>query len=103
MPYRVRLLREAEAHLRGLRARERALVRDAIRAQLAHEPEVVTRNRFRMAPNPLAAWELRVPPCRVYYDVEGDEVLVRAIGVKRGNRVRIGGLEVELREREEDA
>lgn len=44
-----------------------------------------------MGANPLAGWELRVQALRVYYDVEGNEVLVRAVGVKRGNRVFVGG------------
>jgi hypothetical protein len=36
----------------------------------------------------------------VYYDVEADEVIVRAIGIKRGNCVLIGGEEVDLSERD---
>jgi hypothetical protein len=46
-----------------------------------------------MRPNPLAPWELRIGHLRVYYDVTTDEpqvVTVRAIGVKVGNRVRVG-------------
>ncbi len=50
-----------------------------------------------MGANPLAGWELRVQALRVYYDVEGNEVLVRAVGVKRGNRVFVGGEEADLR------
>jgi hypothetical protein len=52
-----------------------------------------------MRPNSLAPWELRVGPLRVYYDVdEGPEqrVLIRAIGIKDRNRVRIGRKEFAL-------
>jgi mRNA-degrading endonuclease RelE of RelBE toxin-antitoxin system len=97
MAYQVRLMQEAQDHLRALPARQQRLVRDAIRASLVQQPTVTTRNRFPMGPNPVAGWELRVQALRVYYDVEGDEVLVRAVGVKRGNRVFIGGEEADLR------
>ena len=46
-----------------------------------------------MRPNPLAPWEVRIGNLRVYYDVEESPerlVLVRAIGVKERNQVRIG-------------
>ena len=45
-------------------------------------------------PNPLASWELRIGDLRVYYDVEEDpeqQVNIVAIGMKRRNRVSIGG------------
>lgn len=50
------------------------------------------------APNPLAPWELRAGALRVYYDVEepARKVLIRAIGIKERERVRIGGKEFEL-------
>ena len=52
-----------------------------------------------MRPNPLAPWELRVGELRVYYDVQEtpiQKVMVLAVGIKRRNRVVIGGEEVEL-------
>lgn len=52
-----------------------------------------------MRPNPLAPWELRIGTLRVYYDVEEDpepRVLIRAVGIKERNRVRIGRKEFEL-------
>ena len=52
-----------------------------------------------MRPNLLATWELRIRNLRVYYVVEaGPEpvVLIRAVGVKIRNRVRIGNEEIEL-------
>jgi mRNA-degrading endonuclease RelE of RelBE toxin-antitoxin system len=77
----------ARRHLRNLPANQRVRVLDAIEGQLRHEAERQTRNRFRRRqPNPLSEWELREEPLRVFYDVEGDMVYVRAIGIKRGER-----------------
>jgi mRNA-degrading endonuclease RelE of RelBE toxin-antitoxin system len=85
-------------HLRALTTRQRVSVLDGVEAQLAHEPLVETRNRKPMRPNPLAPWELRIGPLRVYYDVDEVErkVLIRAVGVKDRNRVRIGRKEFSL-------
>ncbi len=52
-----------------------------------------------MRPNQLAPRELRVGTLQVYYDVEEEperRVLIRAIGIKERNRIRIGGKELEL-------
>lgn len=52
-----------------------------------------------MRPNPIAPWELRIGTLRVYYDVEETpelRVYIRAIGIKRRNRIYIGGEEVQL-------
>lgn len=66
--------------------------------QLSYEPTVPTRNRKQMRPNLLALWELRIGDFRLYYDVDEEESIVdiRAIGIKEGNQVRIGGEIVEL-------
>ena len=72
---------------------------DTVEEQLAHQPDVETRNRKPMRPNPLAPWELRVGDLRVYYDIEEDPepvVTVLAVGVKDRNRVYIGKEEIEL-------
>jgi mRNA-degrading endonuclease RelE of RelBE toxin-antitoxin system len=85
-------------HGRPLTSRQRSIIFDSIDEQLTHEPTVETQNRKQMCPNPLASWELRIGDLRVYYDVTEDPqtVMVIAIGVKRGNRVFIGGREVNL-------
>jgi hypothetical protein len=52
-----------------------------------------------MRPNPIAPWELRIGSLRVYYDIEEQpepRVLVVAVGNKLRNRVKIGGVEVDL-------
>lgn len=50
------------------------------------------------AASPLAPWELRLGDLRVYYDVEEAERVVQilAVGVKEGNRVRIGSELIDL-------
>jgi mRNA-degrading endonuclease RelE of RelBE toxin-antitoxin system len=90
---------DAEDHLRALTARQRSTVLDEVDVQLVHEPDVETRNRKPMRPNPVAPWELRIGEIRVYYDFVYEpsrRVLVRAVGIKSGNSVRIGGEEVQL-------
>jgi len=99
LPYRIEYSPDAEEHLRTLTARQQAVVLDTVDRQLTHQPMVETQNRKPMRPNPVAPWELRIGNLRVYYDV-GDEpeavVYVRAVGVKRRNRVRIGKEVIEL-------
>jgi mRNA-degrading endonuclease RelE of RelBE toxin-antitoxin system len=99
MAYEVVYSRRARDHLRALSARDRSIVMDAIEQQLGEQPTVETRNRFRMRPNPLAPWELRVQHLRAYYDVRTEPeptVQVVAIGIKRRDRVSIGGEELDL-------
>ncbi len=99
MPYRIEYSPETDGHLRALTARQRSLVFDAVDEQLSQEPVVETRNRKPMRPNPVAPWELRVGELRVYYDfAEQPEPLVTvlAVGVKRRDRVIIGGQEYRL-------
>lgn len=58
-----------------------------------------TRQRKVLRANALAPWELRIGDLRVYYEVKDEPervVVVKAVGVKKRNRVLIGGEEVEL-------
>ena len=99
MPYRIEFSPEAEAHLDRLTARQRSLVLDSVDRRLTHQPDAETRNRKRMQPNPIAEWELRLAHLRVYYDVETEPepvVLIRAVGIKDRNVVRIGGVIIPL-------
>ena len=99
MAYTIEYSPDTVDHLSALTARQRATVLAAVETQLAHEPSGETRNRKPMRPNNLAPWELRVGALRIYYDVEEDperKVLIRAIGIKERNRLRIGKKEFEL-------
>ena len=85
-------------HLKALTARQRKTVYDGIERQLSDQPEVETRNRKPMRPNPLATWELRLGDLRVYYRVmdEPKKVQITAVGVKRRDEIWIGGERIDL-------
>jgi len=58
-----------------------------------------TRNRFRMRPNDVAEWELRIGRYRVLYNVEEDDVRIvsiEAIGLKVGNLLFVRGKRRDL-------
>lgn len=87
MAYDIVYAAAARHQLRALDAASRRRLLDAIENRLRHEPTRISRNRFqRRQPNPLSEWELREDPLRVFYDVEGDTVYIRAIGIKRRDR-----------------
>lgn len=93
MPYRIEYSPDAEDHLRSLKKRQQRAILDKVEEQLTHQPAVETRNRKPMRPNPLAPWELRIGNLRVYYDIEEEPeriVLIRAVGIKERDQVRIG-------------
>jgi mRNA-degrading endonuclease RelE of RelBE toxin-antitoxin system len=85
--------------LRAFTARQRTTVLEAIEEQLSHQPLVETKQRKPLRPNPLAPWELRIGNFRVFYEVAADEPdtgRILAVGQKRGNKLYIGGQEIEL-------
>jgi mRNA-degrading endonuclease RelE of RelBE toxin-antitoxin system len=97
--YRIDYSPEAVDHLAGLTARQRGTVLDVVIRQLSHEPARATRNRKVLRANPIAPFELRIGLLRVYYELLEDPervVVVKAVGIKERDRVRIGGEEVEL-------
>ena len=99
MPYEIVFEPDAAEHLQAFSVRDQATVLDQIEVQLTYQPDVETRRRKRLRPNPLAPWELRVGEIRVFYDVDEDPASVRviAVGRKEGNRLMIAGEEVSLR------
>ncbi len=99
MPYRVEYSPDVLDHLRSLTVRQQGIVLDEIEQQLIYQPMVETRNRKPMRLNSLAPWELRIGALRVYYDVEDAPepvVLIRAVGLKQRNQVRIGKEIIDL-------
>jgi mRNA-degrading endonuclease RelE of RelBE toxin-antitoxin system len=81
----------------GPRYRDRPRHRGAAAQLRTHGPD---RNRKPLEANPLAPWELRIGKLRVYFDVENEPtrvVMIRAVGIKERNCVRIGVEEIELR------
>ena len=99
MPKRpVKLGPEAIRHFRTLRAAERARLKKAMQAALGEDDaSVETTNRFRLRrPSGQSEFELRDGDLRVFYRVETKQVVVDAIGRKRGNQLFIGGTKVTL-------
>jgi mRNA-degrading endonuclease RelE of RelBE toxin-antitoxin system len=102
-PYTLVYARGVTKHLMAIDAKYDRLIRETIEQQLQFEPGVETRNRKPLRPPaPFAAqWEVRFGPdnrFRVLYDIdEGHRVvMIVAIGEKVGNRLIVGGEEVEL-------
>jgi mRNA-degrading endonuclease RelE of RelBE toxin-antitoxin system len=60
LPYTIEYSPEAEEHLQRLTARQRKIVLDTVDRQLLNQPNVETKNRKPMRPNPVAPWELRI-------------------------------------------
>ena len=97
--YAIEIARCVVAQLEALSGAERARILDGIEKQLAHEPLREAKNRKPLRPNPIAPWELRLGPLRVFYDVSesGRKIVhVLAIGKKVRNVLRIGGQEIKL-------
>jgi hypothetical protein len=65
MAYRIEYDPRVKQHLGALTKAQQQAVRNTIEQRLRYEPTREDRNRFQMAPNSLATWELRVPPMRV--------------------------------------
>ena len=61
------------------------------------DASVESKNRFRLRrPSGQFEFEFRDGDLRVFYRVDGGEVLIDAIGRKRGNQLLIGGVKVNL-------
>jgi mRNA-degrading endonuclease RelE of RelBE toxin-antitoxin system len=97
--YRIEFSPEADEHVARLKAHQRTKLLDMIERQLISQPTIQTRQRRPLRPNPVAQYRLRIGELRVYYDVrEAPErlVIVKAVGIKVRDRVRVGGEEIEL-------
>ena len=90
-------------HLKTIEPKMYPLIRSEVETQLQFQPGVETRNRKPLR-RPVvfgAKWEIRFGPnnrFRVFYqiDVDQSQVLILAIGEKIGNRLWIGGEEMEI-------
>ena len=99
-PFTLTFAPEVIAHLDYINRKHHSSIRQAIREQLTHIPNLQTANRKELdQPAPFeATWEFRCGPdnrFRVLYDVNITEhrVWILAIGIKEGNRLFIGGKE----------
>ena len=83
---------------KALSAAERSRLALAMSAALGEDDATVeNKNRFRLRrPSGQSEFEFRNGDLRVFYRVEGKQVLADAIGRKRGNQLFIGGKKVIL-------
>ena len=80
MKHTVTLSPEARAHYHDLSAYNRAKVRTAIDDHLQHAPTAESKSRIkRLRDLRKPQYRLRVDNVRVFYDVEGAEVIVLGI------------------------
>ena len=98
MKWKIEFSGRALSHLKALKPFEQKLLLDGIDPQLTREPDVPTRNRKQLRPNPLADWELRIGAFRVFYTIENSVVVVTviAIGRKDHNTLIIEGEKFSL-------
>lgn len=99
MAYTIEFAESVKDQLRGLTARRRSRIFEAVERQLVHEPMTEIKNRKPLRPNPIAPWELRIGDLRVFYEVAADEpemVRILAVGQKKGNTLLIAGKEITL-------
>ena len=80
MKHEITLSPQARVRFHDLSAYDRAKVRDAIDTHLQHRPTAESRSRIkRLRDLRKPQYRLRVENLRVFYDVEGDEVIVHGI------------------------
>ena len=103
IPYKLVYAPQVKKHLKAIEPKYFLLIRTKIETQLSLEPTIETRNRkpLKQQADFKGEWELRFGPenrFRVFYtiDIENREVHILAIGVKKGNRLFIGGEEIAL-------
>jgi len=99
MPKRaVKLGPDAVRQFKALSAAERSRLTAAMQAALGEDNAAVeNKNRIRLRrPSWQSEFEFRDGDLRVFYRVEDDQVLVDAIGRKRGNQLFIGGRRMTL-------
>jgi len=94
--FEIKITESALADLAYLKKFEQVIILDAMDRHLVTEPLTQTRNRKPLRPNDLAQWGLRVDKYRVFYDVEGRVVKVKAVGWKEHNKLFIRGKEFIL-------
>jgi mRNA-degrading endonuclease RelE of RelBE toxin-antitoxin system len=96
--YTIDVTIDALEDLRFLRKHEQERIFEEIEKQLTYQPTLQTRNRKPLRPNALVAWELRIVPFRIFYDINETKLTVSivTVGRKNGNRLFIRGIEYSL-------
>lgn len=96
--FTIEINRAAYSHLAALRKYDRNRILDGIKDQLTHDPDVETRNKKELRPNPISDWELRIDPFRILYEVDPASRRVTVVGVGRKDREKliIDGEEIQI-------
>lgn len=93
MPYEVRYSSEAVERLKKLRAFDQAAILDQIDQVLGVNPTLESKARIKRLREPAPTqYRLRVGDFRVFYDVDGDVVLIIQILSKEDSIEFLGGL-----------
>ena len=78
-------------------ARDQRVILDAIEEFLEVDPDLESKRRRPLRPNPLAPWELRLGDYRVFYEITADRLVrVLAVGHKVHNELFIRGQKVDI-------
>ena len=92
-----------KGHLQAIEPKFYSLIRESLEAQLHHQPDLETRNRKPLKRPVIfgANWEIRFGPVnrfQAFYRIDYDkqQVILLAICEKIGNRLFVGGEEVEI-------
>lgn len=101
MAFQITLTEDARRQFRALSARQQRIIEKNIVEKLTHGPTIESKAIKRLLRNAVAEFELRIGDYRVLYNVEPTEVLVIAIGEKRGNTLFIEGGEFHEHEGDE--
>jgi hypothetical protein len=99
MPKRaIKLGPDAVRQFKVLSAAERSRLAAAMHGALGEDDATIqSKNRFRLRrPSGQSEFEFRDDDLRVFYRVEGNRVVIDAIGRKRSNQLFIGGRRVTL-------
>jgi mRNA-degrading endonuclease RelE of RelBE toxin-antitoxin system len=96
--FTIKFTKPAYRHLEAFRRFDRNKILDEIKAQLTHNPDEETRNKKLLRDNPLADWEFRIQPFRVFYDIDqvSQSVRILAVGIKKREKLFVGGEEIVL-------
>ena len=80
MKYDIILAPRAVEDFKGLDARQRVIIRDAVEKYLRHEPQKLSKSRIKhLRGLSKPHYRLRVGEVRVFYDVRGKAVEILAI------------------------
>jgi len=100
--YNLIYAKETMGHVKAIDKRHHSFIKEETEEQLTYEPLKQTRNKKSLTkPTWLGenVWELRFGQgniFRVFYKVEFNDVLILAIGIKKKERLYIGGKVVSL-------